>query len=276
MNPVRLLLVTSVISASVFAQTQSAFGNVADRPQTDTLAKKDPQAIARMARMLVATRWSALIRDAVVEGTMTNAADPSASPRPFTLKMRGSDAFRFDTADGSASTILNGLAGVIVRGDKVTRLPVHVARDRGFMLPMFSLLVDSDAMDVDVADGDPQQVKAVECTEVKLERKFAEKSALNAVLSRISDATVCISAEGLPLRVRHTRAALDNQTALFEETIIYSDFRSIRGVLVPFKEDFFLDGQPTTTIQFDKIDINSAPPDDVFHIPTIATAGGAR
>jgi hypothetical protein len=279
MNTLRLVVVAVVISASLFAQTETPFSNGANPPQADSQPnppQKNPQALALLARMMATTRWSALIRDAVAEGTMTNASDPSAPTRRFTLKMRGRDDYRYDAADGSSSMVLSGLAGALVRGDRVTRLPVHVAGDRGFFLPMLSLLADSAASDVDLASGDAQEVNGVACTEVKLTRRFTDGSALSKIRARIGDATVCISAVSLPLRVRHTRAALDNQTALFEETILYSDFRSVNGALVPFKQQIFLEGQPTSTVQFDSIELNAGPGDDIFRIPAVANAGGAQ
>jgi hypothetical protein len=264
------LLLILLLSAAAQVST-----NNTSTTQANATPVKNPQALALLARMMAATGWSGIIHDAVAQGTMTNSANPSAQGRRFTLTMRGRKDFRFDSTDGSSSTILSSLSGVIVRGDKVTPLPVHVATDRGFSLPMLSLLADSAANDVDLTMGDGQQVNGVACTEVRLARRV-ELSALSKVLSRISDATVCISPDGLPLRVRHTRASLENQTATFEETIAYSDFRSVNGALVPFRQEVFFDGQPTTTIQFDSITFNSAPPDQLFRIPAASTAGGAR
>jgi hypothetical protein len=279
MNPLRVFactVVCSVVPVSLLSQAVAPLASTATSSPVNAAPQKDAQALALVDRMMAATHWSAMIQDAVATGSMSNASDPSAPPRRFTLKMRGRNDYRFDAADGSASTILSGLSGAIVRGDKVTRLPVHVASDRGLMLPMLSLLADSAASDVDLANGDAQQVDGVACTEVKLMRRSPDNSALSKVRSRINDAIVCISADGLPLRVRHTRAALDNQTATFEETIVYSDFRSVSGAIIPFKQQFFLDGQPTTTIQFDVIQINAGPPGDVFRIPAAVTAGGAQ
>lgn len=272
MNFIRLFAFAIVVVTSLFAQTVEP----ATADPTATTPHKDSQALALLARMMGATRWSVLIQDAVGTGSMTNASDPSAPARRFVLKMRGRSDFRFDSADGSSSTVLSGLAGAVLNGEKITRLPVHVATDRGFLLPMLSLLADSAASDVDLTNGDLQQVNGAPCTEVKLTRRSRDNSPVSKVRSRISDATVCISSDGLPLRVRHTRAALDNQTATFEETIVYSDFRTVSGALVPFKQRIFLEGQPTTTIQFDAVQINAGPPDEVFRIPAVVTPGGAQ
>lgn len=273
----RFLICVVFLAASLLAQTDVATPLTSSQPNsTPGVPQKDPQALQLLARMMAATHWSQSVQDAVATGTMSNASDPAAPQRRFTLNMRGRNDYRLDNADGSASTILSGLSGAIVRGDKVVALPVHVASDRGFMLPMLSLLADYGRADIEISNGDVGSVNGIACTDVKLARVFNDNSAVSKVRSRITDAIVCISGEGLPLRVRHTRASLDNQTALFEETIVYSDYRGVNGVLVPFRQQVFIDREPTTSIQFETVEINVGPPDNLFRIPAMPDAGGAR
>jgi hypothetical protein len=115
------------------------------------------------------------------------------------------------------------------------------------------------------------------CTGIQLARKhpdakddpFAELRRYTAPLTLWISTT-----HALPIRADYYRAAVDNHTATLRETAVFSDYRNVNGVAVPFRQDISIEGQLTYTYQFTTIELNHGLSDIDFNVA--AVLGGAR
>lgn len=233
-------------------------------------------ALARMAR---ATGWSkaTVPADAVITGTITRHFSDGSSSNGFTTKIRGLEQFRYAEDGTSLVLVTNGAAGALVSQDgKATRIPAHSAlSSRGLILPMASVLSDWNSPEVDITVVGPNSVNGEACVGIRLVRRHADSDPLAKIRRAIAPMVVWVSiSRGVILRAEHSRAAVDNANASMQETVDYSDYRTVNGIAVPFHQEIWIGGQHTQTFQFSSVRFNTGLTDADFNVA--AVAGGAR
>src|SRR5262249_31767304 len=115
------------------------------------------------------------------------------------------------------------------------------------------------------------------CIGIQLERKHPDsKDDPLAELRRFTaPVTLWISTtRSVPIRADYYRVAADNHTATLRETAVFSDYRNVDGVAVPFRQEISIEGQLMYTYQFTAIEFNHGLSDADFNVAGIL--GGAR
>jgi len=229
--------------------------------------------------MAGATGWSkaTVPADAVITGTITPYFGDSSPSTAFTLKIRGAEQYRYSEDGSPAVLVTNGPAGALIAGDgKARRIPAHAAlNSRVLVLPMASVLSDWNAADVDITLVGPSTVDGESCIEIQMARRHSESDPLVKIRRAIAPITVWVSTtRGVVLRVDHYRAAMDNHSVTIPETVLFSDYRNVNGIAVPFQEDILLGQQHIQRLQFSSVRFNAGLTDADFNVA--AVAGGAR
>jgi hypothetical protein len=242
-------------------------------------AAKDGRAISALVRLVAASGWTktAIPLDAVVTGTITRYLKDSSPSSTFTIKLRGQDQYQY-SEDGSVHMVTNGPAGASMNRDgKAQRLPPHTAfGSRGVVLPMFSVMPDWSSPDVDVTFVGPSSVQGEVVVVVQLTRRYPASDRLARMRQPTAPIVFWISTtRNLPLRADYSLAAVDNYHATVRETVLFSDYQTVNGMAVPFRQDVFLGDQRLKTLQFSTVRFNIGLTDADFSVPA-TTAGGAR
>ena len=242
--------------------------------------RKDARASAALDQMVKATGWTrqAGIRDAVLSGTLTRHFSDGDQTAAFTMKARGND--QYDYVEGGIVRFLaNGAAGAVVdREGKVRRIPPQSALSgKVLILPLSAPLLDWSADDVDVVLIGDSSINSEACVGVQLERKDPDdkKDALAATRRSAAPLTLWISRDrGIVLRADYNLVAADNHTATLRQTATFSDYRSVRGIPMPFRQDISIGGQPIYTYQFSNVEFNRGLTDADFNVAQVL--GGAQ
>ncbi len=72
---------------------------------------------------------------------------------------------------------------------------------------------------------------------------------------------------GLVDKVQRTTFYEGNQNNTFNEETYFADYRSVNGLLVPYRQQVFIDGQLDTDLTFTSVTLNVGFPDSDFTIP---------
>jgi hypothetical protein len=242
-------------------------------------ASKDAKGMNVLAQAIHATGWrrEASLHDAVLTGTITrHFPDASASTTPFVMKLRGDAQYDY-VESGSAHVVIKGTAGAIVGADGVARrMPAQSALSgQVLILPMSGTLLDWNAADIDVTMVGQTSINGEDCVGVQLERKHPDSDPLAATHRNAAPLTLWVSlARSLPIRADYNRLAVDNHTAKLQETAVFSDYRNVSGVVLPFRQEISFAGQLTYTYQFSDARFNTGLTDADFNVA--AVAGGAQ
>jgi len=241
--------------------------------------QKDSNAVAILARMAAASGWAkaTIPSDAIVTGTITRYHEDSSPSNTFTIKVRGSEQYRYAEDGSSALLVTNGPAGAMIGVDgKARRIPSHSAlSSRGLVLPMTTVLSDWDTAEVDVKWIGMSSINGESCAGIQLSRRHPDSDPMAKVRRLIAPVVVWISTtRGLVLRADYVRAAADNYNITIPETVLFSDYRAVNGLAVPFQQDILLGQQHIQRLQFSSVQFNAGLTDADFSVA--AVTGGAR
>lgn len=273
----KLAFATAILTSLFMALTCAANGQVnAPTPA----AAKDTGAAAALTQLFRVTGWSkqAAPRDALLSGTLTRHFPDGDQAAPFTMKVRGADQYDY-LENGAIRFTANGTAGVVVGADgKAHRMPAQSAMSgRSLILPLSSTLLDWNAADVDVTLVGESSINGESCIGVQLARKHPDSASDPFAATRRGAAPLTIwisTVRAIPLRADYYRVAADNHTATFRETALFSDYRNVHGIVVPFRQDISIGGQLTYTFQFSDVQFNRGLTDSDFDVAHVA--GGAQ
>lgn len=240
---------------------------------------KDASAVAVLARMSAVTGWvrAAVPSDAVITGTVIRHFSDGDASAAFTVKIRGDQQYRYSEDGTPVALVASGAAGVVVgRDSKAVRMPAHSALgSRGFVLPMASVLSDWNAPDVEVTSVGQSTVNGEACVGIQIARRHPESDPFVRVRRLLAPVVVWVSStRGLPVRVDYVRVAIDNHNATIPESVLFSDYRVVNGMAVPFQQDILLGEQRIQTLQLSSVQLNRGLTDGDFNVAAIV--GGAR
>jgi hypothetical protein len=74
---------------------------------------------------------------------------------------------------------------------------------------------------------------------------------------------------GLVSKLRFTSYSEDDDVTRTEVEIVYSDYRRVNGIAVPFHQQTYLDGRLRTELQLSDVQFNVAIPDSEFLLPEV-------
>ena len=261
--PAVCLLVILAFANPSFAQVQAA---------------KDPNAQAVLARMCSAAGWvgGAIPQDAAATGTVTRSSGNDTDTASVTYEAKGLREFRTqinDSADNQ-TYILNQDAAVLVTPSATQNLPVQSALSEGpFVFPFFSVAVFAYEPDVAVQYIGTETVNGQQADKVDLLRKPGASDPLTTVRSIASHLVVWVSTSThLPVQIQETHIASDNPTAVATMIRVYSDYETVNGIAMPFRQDVSMGQNALYSIQLQSVKLNVGLTDSTFALPAPVAA----
>lgn len=248
---------------------------------TPAAVSKDARATSMLTQMLAVTGWSrqAALNDVVLAGTITRHLSDGSATAAFTMKLRGEGQYDY-SENGGVRLVANGAAGAIVGTDgKAHRIPSHSALSSGtLILPMSATVLDWNARDVDLAVVGETSVAGEKCVGVRLARRHPDSDSdrFAKVRRLVAPITLWISAtRSLPLKAEYYRISADNHNATQRETALFSDYRNVNGIALPFREEISVeDDPPMYTFEFSSAQWNQGLSDADFDVARVA--GGVQ
>lgn len=257
----RVLVV--LLFASSFAQAQSA----------------SPSTSAQLASTILqsagnASGWtqSTPVVDAVAQGTVSTFADGSNS-KTFLMKIAARDKYRYEiTGPESITAIANGPAGSLYKSGKTSSLSsawAVSARPPAFMsLTDIPLQQDSQVTREYVGTA---RIGNSDVYGIRVTRMPNTNEPLAALRKTTDQTTVWVSATNwLPVAVDFIRLGSSNPSLVLHYRRILSDYRIVQGVMVPFRQEEYVEGQFAMVFQFSSVSFNQGLPDTEFAVAPFA------
>lgn len=240
--------------------------------QSTAAPQRDPQALAVLSKMFIVSGWSStnLPANAVASGTATRYHGDTQDAVGITLKFRGYSEARMEVADPVSPTIsvFHGEQASVSKTTGTQAIPAHSA----LSTPPVAMLFFCSFLNT----SDPNRLFRFVGTETvggqltnRLEFDYIPSSdnPYSQVLRRAGHVTLWISTSSLlPIQVQYPRISNDNPTAVFLATRVYSDYRAINGIAVPFRQDEYLGNQLTHSLQLSTVNFNTGLSDADFAI----------
>ena len=252
------------------------FGSSADA-QSSTPApsqpSKDPAAISALNQMVVATGWapSQLPNDAIASGTVSNPQASDASPASMTLKVKSCSEYRIDSQDSSGpySLIINGDGGAIQTSSETDLIPSLSANSmQPLVLPFFCDLAYFSDPTVSIALVATETVSGQTANRIQITRVPAAAISGTASGPLPGGLTVWISSEtSLPIQISWNWISDNNPTAKLPVITVFSDYRTVNGIAVPFHQEQQISGSVIHEIQFTSVSFNNGLDDSSFALP---------
>lgn len=233
----------------------------------------DPQALAAAQAALAAMGGTQAItgyQDSLASGTVTIYSGSSSASYPITLKSKGLRETRVELqkAAGTNIRIVNQGQGAIIRpdGSVLTLYSNNTFYEHVEHIPLLSVLGVYGGGSVNLLYKGVAQVQAQ--SEDVIEIDF---------IPNLYDGAIYASMSKTSFFVNHTTRLIDkvqrstfyegDQNDTVNEETYFSDYRSVNGMLVPFHQTVFNNGQMDTDLTLNAVTLNVGLPDSDFALP---------
>lgn len=246
------------------------FPNVAQQPAPSATPslERNPQALAVLSKMLSVTGWSAPA-DAVATGTVTRYRGDIQDVVNVTLKFKGHSEARVDVADPTSptSTVINGEQAALTKSAETRSIPSRSTPSPSVALPIFSALLNTSDPNLAFRFMGTETVSGQTASRLEIDYISPPDDPRPQAQRRDGHLTLWVSvASLLPIQIQYPRISKDNPTSVFTATRVYSDYRTISGVAVPFHQDEYGGNQHISSLQLDTVSFNEGLSDAEFAI----------
>ena len=252
----RVLLLCLSVSLAALTSAQTTTG----------VLTKDPQAIALAARALLAMGGQQAIADSRTTGTLTLGSDPS-SVLPIVLESQGTHKARtaVQRATGTSVRIMNGGAAGLQRADGSARtlLSKNSISERITYIPALSLLSEFQNANVEIALSSVPNTFTLSCIPDSTKADFYRAATKTTYAAD--------PASGLIISMEITNFAEEDPASGVPEKTVFSDYRLVSGVMVPFHQTGYMNGKLQFDLTLDSVAFNVGVPDSDFVLPAGVT-----
>ena len=259
-----LLLISPVVLSSGQALPASA------------VPVRDPAAIALAQKAMAAMGGPAVIQnitDSVTIGTLTIHAPQGDMSAPTTIKTKGNQELRIESRwpGGASARIVNRGKGVILHPDgHVQTLSLdNTFAERPRHIPALSLLAEQSNPRTEITAAGESSIAESAADIISLSlptAPTAEQARLFRESTRRSfhiDRQTCfVSRLEYPLYP-------ENGGPPAKAAIVYSDYRNVSGVMVPFHQTTYIDGELDSDLVLSSVQFNVGLTDSDFLLPEV-------
>jgi hypothetical protein len=261
---VSLILLCLVIAASTHAAAASKYQ-----------VTQDPQAVAVAQAAFTAMGGAQAIagyQDSLASGTVTISTGGNPVSYPITVKSKGLRETRVELqmSKGTNVRIVNQGQGAILRpdGSVKTLYSNNTFYEHVDHVPILSVLAEYANGNVNLIYKDTAQVQGQ--SEDVIEVDFVPnldpvQGPLFASMSRTLYFVNHVT--GLVDKTQGAPFYEGDMTNTFTEEVYLTDYRSVNGLLVPFRQTVFIDGKLDSDITFTSVTLNVGLLDSDFAIP---------
>jgi outer membrane lipoprotein-sorting protein len=188
-----------------------------------------------------------------------------------TLRGRGADQFRLDASlpQGTRSwAVSDGQGSISEPTGKTSLIPPSNGLNLGALtLPFLGVYAALTDPTVSISPAAQVTLASKPAYDIRVQRTFAQKDDPTGELTKWSVKDYLIDASTLTLlETRDTAYPNDAPKQAFVREVIFSDYRTTNGMLVPFSITEKIAGQQTWTIQLNAISFNTGLTDANFKL----------
>jgi hypothetical protein len=230
---------------------------------------RDPQAMAvlRNALAVLGGQSAAAIQDTVVQATLTPPPNQGGGSGTATFKTKGTK-IRSDASSGgrTATAIFNN--GREFRSNGQGMSPAHSANadhKRIEHLPALMLLQELARNDFSAAYVGQESLEGHTVQHIRLFRVSIRNVAVDAQLTKNSELNIFVDTQtSQVVKISFPYVSENDWRQTLPMEIYYDDYRVTNGIVVPFHQRYFFNGEPAGELQFTAVAVNQGIPDSVF------------
>lgn len=240
--------------------------------QTPGIGVKDPQAVQVLLNSIAAMGGAqalAATQDSVARGTLTILRGVTRSVASITIKTKGSNRIRSEITEGGKQriSIQRSDVGATVEAGKSSYLPFHNTYNKHVQhIPAFSQMSGYSREDftIEYKGLGTFRGKAVHIIAVIREDPQGPASRLRELtpVDYFIDST-----SFLPVGMLYVARGDNDRTARVAIENVYSDYRRVGGLVIPFQMTRSWRGREVMTLQLTDISFNLGVSDQEFAIP---------
>lgn len=221
--------------------------------------------------MAGATGWNAASQPKDVQAIGTITVEDPVSPEtlPVTLSAKSCRLFRNDVqfSDGTHSAIVNqDSAAAIAPGAQQLLPPFTALSANSFELPFLCLPSALAAGSLNLVGI--ESVAGQSAYRIDVNPVVSSSDALAIPRQIAAQFTLWVStSSGMPLQLSSKLVSPYNSTASVSVLRVFSDFRVVNGIAVPFQQQQFIQGQLRSTLRLSSVTFNVGVSDSAFTLP---------
>jgi hypothetical protein len=235
-------------------------------------AEKDPNATAIAERALEAMGGgnSSTYRDSRAQGSLTLAASPSPI-LPVVLKSKGTKKLRIELQKLTGTSIMvvhHGQGAIQQSGRETRKLQLYNTLARRIEhIPLFSLLSEYQDPQVAVGYVGEAAVMGRLADVIALELEDRDRGPVHLVRAFSRTLFFVDRASGMVLKIDYDNYAENDSNARQKIEIFFSDYRTVNGIWVPFRQTTYAEGVPESDLSLSSIQFNVRLSDSEFVLP---------
>jgi len=211
-------------------------------------------------------------RDSRAVGSLTLYATEQKS-FPITLKTKGTSEARTEVqlSDGVNTLIVNQGQAVVEHGGQLRKLLANnMVGWQPRHLPALSLLSRYNDANASVEHLESESVSGSAADVVAISFSPSSDPVLLKHFQRMSRTTFAVDqGSGLVTRVKYPVFLENSPRDQREVQILYSDYRAVQGIMVPFHQTRYVDGKIREELQLQSIEFNVGLQDSEFALPEV-------
>jgi len=214
-----------------------------------------------------------LLQDSVAIGQAQSfRQDGTTVTMPIVKKSKGTKMVRTELqrAEGARIRVVNGGVGGVRNPDGTIRrlFSNNTVAERIEHIPALSILSEWQSSNIEVryvgtdaVNGSPVQVVAISLIPTS-DPKWADfYRTTTQTLFYIDQASALVS------KIQYQNFAENDSNVSEKVEIVFTDYRPVSGVLVPFKQASYADGNLRSTLTFTSVAFNAGLSDSEFAVP---------
>jgi hypothetical protein len=233
----------------------------------------DPSALAILRQSIAAMGGGNLAQvvDLTLTGEVSEKRAMKTSSGSIQIKMIGKELckVRIQNEDGESQHIVNGVQSRRVGQGEDVELPVHAAMNHHLQyVPILSNLLSIDDLDLSVKFIGQETVDGRNVYHLHTEKIYPQQAPqYSGVLAKLSSTDFFIDKENFLLVMRTQRLpSLNDATNTLPIEFHYSDYRSARGILVPYSIAVRVNQQDHLQIHITSVATNSGIKPEEFEV----------
>lgn len=217
-------------------------------------------ALSLLNQMTTASEWTRLKipADILAMGTLIQYDSATPTATDFVIKQKGLSLSRIEIQGGDLVTLTNADQAAYVHRYGSQVLPFFAAISmRAFLFPFYSDVTASTDARVTFSYPGTEVLAGQLAHRIEINREPASNDPQAAARRQVGHLTVWISdASHLPLQVKFLRVSPDDPTAVVEHTLVFSDYRPVGGIGIPYHQEEYVGTEKISAIQLNDVQFN--------------------
>lgn len=240
--------------------------------QSSTTAPHDTQAVNTLVQCLTAAggvQAISAIQDFTGAGNITYFWAGQQVTGPVTVRGLGVPYFRLDAQlpQGTRSWLVTGLQGTTKSADGST-IPIsyaNVVNMGSLTVPYLAIATALSDSSISISTVGTTTVDGRQGLIIRTQRTFSATDDPTGDLAKLNTKNYVIDAQTFAiLETQDTFWSEDGRMLPTKREMVFSNFKAVNGISVPFSIVEKLGGQQTWSLQFDSVTFNSGITADVF------------